>query len=129
MARAGRKLKAAGAMLVRPVKINDAADFKAVLQKWDTGAYKVAAFFHEIVLMNYGAVRLDRDCLAGAYELCRAHYVPVIADEIQSCIWSPQFFLFREYGLQPDIVSVGKGCPGVAEHPGARILSKTQLNQ
>jgi acetylornithine/succinyldiaminopimelate/putrescine aminotransferase len=123
----GVKLEASGGFLVRPVKINDAADFERVLSKWDTGRYKVAAFFHEIVLMNYGAVRMERDYLARAYELCRARDVPVVADEIQSCIWSPEFFLFREYGLQPDIVSVGKGCPG-GEYPAARILCTSALD-
>jgi acetylornithine/succinyldiaminopimelate/putrescine aminotransferase len=123
----GGKLESSGGFLVRPVKINDAADFEAVLRKWDTGEHKVAAFFHEIVLMNYGAVRLDRDYLARAYELCRERDVPVVADEIQSCIWSPEFFLFREYGLAPDIVSVGKGCPG-GEYPAARILSTPAMD-
>jgi acetylornithine/succinyldiaminopimelate/putrescine aminotransferase len=123
----GGKLETSGAMLVRPVKINDIGDFKAVLGQWDSGPYKVAAFFHEIVLMNYGALRLERDYLARAYDLCRARDVTVIADEIQSCIWSPDFFLFREYGLQPDIVSVGKGCPG-GEYPAARVLSTSALD-
>jgi acetylornithine/succinyldiaminopimelate/putrescine aminotransferase len=121
------KLESSGAMLVRPVKINDIADFAAVLARWDTGQYKVAAFFHEIVLMNYGAVRLEQDYLARAYTLCREHDVPVVADEIQSCIWSPDFFLFREYGLRPDVVSVGKGCPG-GEYPAARILCSSAMD-
>jgi acetylornithine/succinyldiaminopimelate/putrescine aminotransferase len=121
------KLESSGAMLVRPVKINDINDFAAVLTRWDSGQYKVAAFFHEIVLMNYGAVRLGQDYLTKAYALCRDHDVPVVADEIQSCIWSPEFFLFREYGLRPDIVSVGKGCPG-GEYPAARILCSSALD-
>jgi acetylornithine/succinyldiaminopimelate/putrescine aminotransferase len=121
------KLESSGAMLVRPVKINDVSDFAAVLGRWDSGPYKVAAFFHEIVLMNYGAVRLGQDYLTRAYALCREHDVPVIADEIQSCIWSPDFFLFREYGLRPDVVSVGKGCPG-GEYPAARILCSSALD-
>jgi acetylornithine/succinyldiaminopimelate/putrescine aminotransferase len=121
------KLEASGGLLVRPVKINDAADFAAVLDRWDTGQYKVAAFFHEIVLMNYGAVRLQQDFLSTAYALCREHDVPVVADEIQSCIWSPELFLFREYGLRPDIVSVGKGFPG-GEYPAARILCSSALD-
>ena len=123
----GGKLETSGAMLVRPVKINDIADFTSVLNRWDAGQYKVAAFFHEIVLMNYGAVKLDQDFLSKAYALCREHDVPVVADEIQSCIWSPEFFLFREYGLRPDIVSVGKGCPG-GEYPAARILCSSTLD-
>ena len=121
------KLESSGAMLVRPVKINDIADFAAVLARWDTGQHKVAGFFHEIVMMNYGAVRLEQDYLARAYALCREHDVPVVADEIQSCIWSPEFFLFREYGLRPDVVSVGKGCPG-GEYPAARILCSSAMD-
>ncbi len=123
----GGKLEASGAFLVRPVKINDLADFRAVMDRWDTGPHKVAAFFHEIVLMNYGAVRLEPGFLTGAYDLCRQRDVPVVADEIQSCIWSPDFFLFREYGLRPDVVSVGKGCPG-GEYPAARILCTSALD-
>jgi acetylornithine/succinyldiaminopimelate/putrescine aminotransferase len=123
----GEKLEASGAFLVRPVKINDIDDFKTVVKRWDSGQYKVAAFFHEIVLMNYGAVKLGKDYLAEAYALCREHDVPVVADEIQSCIWSPDFFLFREYGLRPDIASVGKGCPG-GEYPAARILCSSTLD-
>ncbi len=121
------KLESSGALLVRPVKINDSSDFAEVLARWDTGQHKVAAFFHEIVLMNYGAVRLEQDFLSKAYALCREHDVAVVADEIQSCIWSPDFFLFREYGLRPDIVSVGKGCPG-GEYPAARILCTAALD-
>jgi 4-aminobutyrate aminotransferase-like enzyme len=121
------KLESSGALLVRPVKINDKGDFAAVLARWDTGQYKVAAFFHEIVLMNYGAVRLEEDYLSNAYELCREHDVPVVADEIQSCIWSPDVFLYREYGLRPDMVSVGKGFPG-GEYPAARILCTAALD-
>jgi acetylornithine/succinyldiaminopimelate/putrescine aminotransferase len=123
----GEKLEAAGGIVVRPVKINDIADFESVLKKWDVGQHRVAAFFHEIVLMNYGAVRLEEDYLTRAYAMCREHGVPVVADEIQSCIWSPEFFLFREYGLRPDIVSVGKGCPG-GEYPAARILCSSALD-
>jgi len=123
----GGKLESSGAFLVRPVKINDASDFTAVLSRWDAGPHKVAAFFHEIVLMNYGAVRLEPDFLAQAYAQCRERDVPVVADEIQSCIWSPDFFLFRELGLQPDVVSVGKGCPG-GEYPAARILCTSVLD-
>jgi 4-aminobutyrate aminotransferase-like enzyme len=121
------KLESSGAMLVRPVKINDSSDFAAVLAHWDTGRHKVAAFFHEIVLMNYGAVRLEQGFQSRAYELCREHDVATVADEIQSCIWSPDFFLFREYGLRPDVVSVGKGCPG-GEYPAARILCTEALD-
>jgi acetylornithine/succinyldiaminopimelate/putrescine aminotransferase len=115
-------LESSGGLVVRPVKINDIGDFRAVMEKWDTGGTKVAAFFHEIVLMNYGAIRLEKDYLAEAHALCRSRDVPVVVDEIQSGLWSPELFMFREYGLSPDIVPVGKGFPG-GEYPAARVLA------
>ncbi len=123
----GALLESSQAMLVRPVMINDISSFKVELERWDAGRYKVAAFFHEIVLMNYGAVLIEQEYLRQAYALCRAHDVAVVSDEIQSCVWSPEFFLFREYGLQPDVVSVGKGFPG-GEYPAARILCASPLD-
>ena len=53
--------------------------------------------------------------------------MPVIVDEIQSCIWSPELFVFREYGLRPDFVSLGKGFPG-GEYPASRILLPAPLD-
>ena len=111
-----------GLMLVRPVRINDAAHFEEVLTEYDRPPYKVAGFAHEIVLMNYGGILLDKEFLQGAYRACQAHDVPTLVDEIQSCIWSPEMFMFREYGLAPDFVSVGKGFPG-GEYAASRILT------
>ncbi len=121
------KLSAQGAYVVRPVKINDVADFAATLEQWDVAPYKVAGFFHEIVLMNYGGIRLLPGYLRAAYDLCHSRDVPVVADEIQSCIWSPQLFLFREYGLDPDFVSIGKGFPG-GQYPASRILGSARYD-
>jgi acetylornithine/succinyldiaminopimelate/putrescine aminotransferase len=121
------RLESSDSLLVRPVKINDIADFQAALGTWDAGRYKVAAFFHEIVLMNYGAVRLEEEYLREAHRLCRERDITVVVDEIQSCVWSPDIFMFREYGLQPDIVAVGKGLPG-GEYPAARVLLNGALD-
>ena len=91
------------------------------------GEYKVAGFFHEIILMNYGGVKLHKDFLQRAYACCRERDVPIIVDEIQSCIWSPELFLFREYGLSPDFVSVGKGFPG-GEYAASRLLTTASMD-
>jgi len=109
------------------VKINDINDFAEKVKKFDTGKYKIAGFLHEIVLMNYGGIKLTRDYLQQAYEICRAQDIPVIVDEIQSCLWSPEFFMFKEYGLQPDFISVGKGFPG-GEYPASRLLTTTPMD-
>jgi acetylornithine/succinyldiaminopimelate/putrescine aminotransferase len=77
--------------------------------------------------MNYGAIRLEESFLERAYDLCRNHDVPTCVDEIQSCIWSPELFLFREYGLRPDFVSVGKGFPG-GQYPASKILTTAEMD-
>ncbi len=113
--------------LVQPVRLNDSAAFEEQLLRYESGKYKVAGFFHELILMNYGGIRLKERFLARAYELCRKHDVPTIVDEIQSCIWSPELFLFREYRLRPDFVSVGKGFPG-GQYPASKILFSSHLD-
>ena len=72
-------------------------------------------------MMNYGAIRLEEAYLQAAYRLCRGSDTPVLCDEIQSCAWYEGLFLFRQYGLAPDFVSVGKGFPG-GVYPASRLL-------
>ncbi|MBI2435159.1 MAG: aminotransferase class III-fold pyridoxal phosphate-dependent enzyme [Candidatus Hydrogenedentes bacterium] len=114
-------LEDAGALQVRAVRPNNMGDLEAAFAQYDTGATKIAGFFHEIVMMNYGALLLTPEFLQRAYALCQAHDVPVVADEIQSCAWGPDLYLFREYGLRPSFVALGKGLPG-GEYPASRLL-------
>lgn len=114
-------------MLVRPVNINDSEHFEETLRKYEKAPYKVAGFFHEIVLMNYGGILLTKEYLQRAYALCHQHDVPVCVDEIQSCIWAKEAFLYREYGLDPDFVTIGKGFPG-GEYPASRVLATTEMD-
>ncbi len=117
-----RKSEEAGLYRIVSVPINDLPAFEALLQKYNQGKYKTAGFCHEIILMNYGGIRLDESFLQGAYALCRETDTPVLCDEIQSCAWYSGLFLFRKYGLKPDFVSVGKGFPG-GEYPASKILA------
>jgi 4-aminobutyrate aminotransferase-like enzyme len=112
---------------VAPVKINDLDDFNRQVAHFDAGKYKIAGFLHEIILMNYGAIRLNADYLRSAYAICREHDIPVAVDEIQSCMWSPEIFLFKEYGLRPDFVSVGKGFPG-GMYPASRLITNRRMD-
>ena len=106
---------------VVPVPINDGDAFEALIRQYNEGSYKTAGFCHEIVLMNYGGIRLKEEYLRAAYELCRETDTPVLCDEIQTCAWYDGLFLFRRYGLRPDFVSVGKGFPG-GMYPASRML-------
>lgn len=109
------------------VRPNNVDDLEQAFRQYEQGKYKIAGFFHEIVMMNYGARLLTRDFLDRAYALCAAHDVPTAVDEIQSCMWAPGYFQFREYGLQPSFVIIGKGFPG-GEYPASRILFSAQVD-
>jgi 4-aminobutyrate aminotransferase-like enzyme len=112
---------------VETVKINDIGNFREIVKEFENGKFKVAGFFHEIILMNYGGIRLTKAFLKEAYKICNDNDIPTIVDEIQSCIWSPELFQFREYGLNPDFVSIGKGFPG-GEYPASKILTSSHMD-
>lgn len=112
---------------VVPVMINDIDDFKAKIEKYNTGKYKTAGFMHEIILMNYGGIKLTPEYLQAAHALCRQYDTPVMVDEIQSCMWYKGMFLFRLYGLTPDFAIVGKGFPG-GEYPASKIITTAEMD-
>lgn len=109
------------------VKINDFDDFSTKVAEFDQGKYKVAGFFHELVLMNYSGIKLTPDYVQRTHELAARHDIPTVVDEIQSCMWSPELFLFREYKITPDFVSIGKGFPG-GEYPASKILTNRKMD-
>ena len=116
---------------VVPVAINDPEDFEEKIKKYNSGNYKTAGFMHEIVLMNYGGIKLEKSFLSRAYELCEQYDTPTMVDEIQSCMWYDGMFQFRLYGLKPDFVILGKGFPG-GEFPASKVVTTAEydnLNQ
>lgn len=121
------KLEAAGLFKVVPVTINDIDFFTDTVKKYDTGKYKIAGFFHELVLMNYGGIKLSQEFVSAAHALCKEHDIPIMVDEIQSCMWSPELFMFKEYKCKPDFVSVGKGFPG-GQYPASKILTTAAMD-
>lgn len=108
----GKKAEESGLYRVVGVPINDPKGFAEAIRRWNEPPYQTAGFLHEIIMMNYGSIRLDESFLQEAYRLCSASGTPVLCDEIQSCAWYDGLFLFRKYGIRPDFVSVGKGFPG-----------------
>ena len=118
---------AADAWEVVPIRPNRCEDLDRAFAAYERGNCKIAGFFHEIIMMNYGGRRLLPEFLEHAYALCRKHDVPTVVDEIQSCLWAPQLYLFREYGLHPTFVAIGKGFPG-GEYPASRILFSAAMD-
>lgn len=126
-----KKAEEAGLYKIISVAINDADDFKRKLEIANTPPFRAAGFLHEIILMNYGGIRLNESYLQEVYSLCHQNDVPILCDEIQSCAWYEGLFLFKKYGLTPDFVSVGKGFPGGC-YPASKILASgafDSLNQ
>lgn len=121
------KFEDAGVFRVQALRPNNFDDLEAAFREYESGNLKIAGFFHEIVMMNYGAVLLEPEFLQRAYTLCREHDVPTVADEIQSCAWVPDLFLYREYGLRPTFVALGKGFPG-GEYPASRLLFSAYMD-
>jgi acetylornithine/succinyldiaminopimelate/putrescine aminotransferase len=107
---------------VESVPINNVGGFQEAIARWNTPPYKTAGFCHEIILMNYGGIRLREDYLQAVYRLCRENDTPILCDEIQSCAWYEGLYLFRQYGLHPDFVSIGKGFPG-GNYPASKVLA------
>jgi acetylornithine/succinyldiaminopimelate/putrescine aminotransferase len=112
---------------VVPIRPNCREDLDNAFAKYEKGSYKIAGFFHEIIMMNYGGRRLTKEFLHYAHALCQAHDVPTVVDEIQSCMWAKDLYLFREYGLKPTFVAIGKGFPG-GEYPASRILFSSAMD-
>ncbi len=117
----------AGLLEVVPVRPEDFDGLDAVFERYDRGRRKIAGLCYELVLMNYGGRVLSRRFVRRIEALCRRHDVPTLADEIQSCGWSPRTFLFHEYGVRPTMVAVGKGLPG-GEFSASRILFDATLD-
>ena len=73
----GKKAEEGGLYRVVGVPINDPAGFEAAIAKWNEPPYQTAGFLHEIILMNYGGIRLREAFLQSAYRLCRETGTPV----------------------------------------------------
>ena len=122
-----RRHEEAGLLAVRAIRPDRPEDLEQAFATWDKPPYKLAAFFHEIIMMNYGARCLSPDFLHRAYELCARHDVLTVVDEIQSCVWGEGLFSFLEWDLDPSMVVVGKGFPG-GEYAGSRIIFRASLD-
>ncbi|MCX6359197.1 MAG: aminotransferase class III-fold pyridoxal phosphate-dependent enzyme [Armatimonadetes bacterium] len=121
------KMEELGLMKVCAIRPNRVEDLEAAFARYEGGETKIAAFFHEIIMMNYGARALTPEFLRRAYELCAAHDVPTVCDEIQSCLWAPGVLLYREIGLKPTFVVLGKGF-GNGEYAASRLLFSAAMD-
>lgn len=100
------------------VEPNDVAGLRAAFGEHEG---RVAAMFAEPVMMNREAILLDTDFLREGRRLCDAADACLVIDEIQTGFWCPEVFMFRQYGIVPDVVVAGKGM-AAGFHPLSAIL-------
>jgi len=102
-------------------------DVRALEAAFGKHGKRVAGFWAEPIMMNREAVLVDKDYLQLARRLCTEHGAPMALDEIQTGFWYPGIFLFREFGVTPDLVIVGKGMTA-GFHPLAALIYRHELD-
>lgn len=120
-------LEQCGLCKVVSVRKNDIFDFEQKIKLYNRGNYKTAGFLHEIILMNYGGIRLKENYLKASYKFCQIYDTPTMVDEIQSCMWYKGMLLYKLYGLNPDFVILGKGFPG-GEYPASKVITTYEMD-
>ncbi len=112
-------------MRFEQVEPNDVAALRRVFR---THGRAVAAFFFEPILMNREAILLEKAFVQEARALCNKAGACLVVDEIQTGFWCPEIFMFRQYGIAPDIVVLGKGMTA-GFHPLSAIVYRRKYDR
>ena len=116
-----------GLLMVRLVKRRD-------ITKWYSGrtggtnVMRVAGFWAEPIMMNREAILVRKDYLQLARRLCDEAGALMAIDEIQTGFWYPEVMMFRQYGIEPDFVVLGKGMTS-GFHPLSALLYRGRLDR
>ncbi len=74
---------------------------------------RTVAVMLELIQGEAGVIPADRAFVQGLRELCDAHGLLLIADEVQTgCGRTGTLFAYEQYGIEPDIMTLGKGLGG-----------------
>jgi 4-aminobutyrate aminotransferase len=87
---------------------------------------EVAAVFLEPVQGDSGILVPPQSFVDGLVELCRAHGILVVAEEVQSGMGrTGRWFASEHFGLEPDITVVGKGLG--SGMPVSAVIARAEL--
>jgi acetylornithine/N-succinyldiaminopimelate aminotransferase len=103
---------------------NDAEALEAAFRRYGG---RIAGFWAEPVMMNREAIAVDAAYLRHARRCCDEAGALLCIDEIQTGFWQPKVFEFRELGLRPDLVVVGKGMTA-GFHPLSAVIYKQRYD-
>lgn len=106
------------------IEPNNTEGLKNVFEKHGEN---IAGFFFEPVMMNREAILLDKNFVCEARKLTEAVNALMIIDEIQTCCWYPEIFMYRQFDIVPDIVILGKGLTA-GFHPLSCVIYRRKLD-
>ena len=107
------------------VQPNDCEELERAFSRFGE---RVAGFWAEPVMMNREAILIERDYLRLARRLCDQAGACMVLDEIQTGFWYPEVFMFRQHGIVPDFLVVGKGMTA-GLHPLAAVVYKRKYDR
>jgi len=111
-------------MKVVTVQPNDGAELEKVFKHCGE---RIAGFWAEPVMMNREAILVQTEYLQLARKLTHGVGALMAVDEIQTGFWTPDLFMYKQYGITPDIVIVGKGM-SAGLHPLSSIIYRRELD-
>ena len=106
------------------VQPNDSEELERVFSRY--GA-RVAGLWAEPIMMNREVILVEPDYLRLARTLCDGAGALMAIDEIQTGLWMPGVLMFKQYGLTPDLVVVGKGLTA-GFHPLSGLIYRGRLD-
>jgi acetylornithine/succinyldiaminopimelate/putrescine aminotransferase len=111
-------------MKVVTVQPNDGEALEKVFRRYGE---RIAGFWAEPIMMNREAILVQTEYLQLARTLTHGVGAMMTVDEIQTGFWTPELFMYRQYGITPDIVVVGKGM-SAGLHPLSGIIYRRELD-
>lgn len=110
-------------------QVDTTAYLDKVLSDSSSGIDKPAAVIVETVQGEGGINVASYEWLRNLQDVCKAHDVLLIVDDIQAgCGRTGTFFSFEEAGLKPDIVTLSKSLSGFGL-PFAMVLIRPEIDQ
>jgi acetylornithine/succinyldiaminopimelate/putrescine aminotransferase len=106
------------------VQPNDGDELESVIARYQD---RIAGFWAEPIMMNREAIRVESQYLQLARKLVRRVGALMVVDEIQTGFWTPDLFMYKQCGIVPDIVVVGKGM-SAGLHPLSSIIYRRELD-
>jgi acetylornithine/N-succinyldiaminopimelate aminotransferase len=103
-------------------KFNDVQDFKKKISG------KTIAVYFELVLGHGGIKKFDYEVIQEIHSICKNENILIFIDEVQTGLGrSGNIFLFQEFNIQPDAVTLGKSLGGGI--PLSVVIASSRLSE